>query len=85
MKESPSLPANATKAGAAADQARHFQDKRESASPWLSFGLCSLAMFLVMLDATILFVAFQAIRASFGPVAIAELLCLAHCSFQPDD
>ena len=39
----------------------------------LTFGLCSLAVFLVMLDTSILFVAFHAIRASFAAVSSAEL------------
>src|SRR5262249_46661576 len=44
-----------------------------SPSPWPSFGLCSLAMFLVMLDTTVLFVAFHGIRASFAATSTAEL------------
>src|SRR5262249_21059078 len=42
-------------------------------TPGLTFGLCSLAVFLVMLDTSILFVAFHAIRKSFADVSSAEL------------
>ena len=45
----------------------------EAPGPGLTFGLCSLAVFLVMLDTSILFVAFHAIRASFVIVSNAEL------------
>src|SRR5262252_10924518 len=44
-----------------------------ASGPWASFGLCSLAMFLVMLDTTVLFVAFHGIRASFAGASAAEL------------
>jgi len=47
--------------------------RQGSPSPWPSFGLCSLAMFLVMLDTTVLFVAFHGIRASFAAASTAEL------------
>lgn len=42
-------------------------------NPWPTFALCSLAVFLVMLDTTILFVAFHGIRRSFAAVSNAEL------------
>jgi EmrB/QacA subfamily drug resistance transporter len=41
--------------------------------PGLTFVLCSLAVFLVMLDTSILFVAFHAIRTSFATVSNGEL------------
>jgi len=44
-----------------------------SSRPGITFGLCSLAVFLVMLDTTILFVAFHGISASFTTVSSAEL------------
>src|SRR5262249_16943431 len=44
-----------------------------SSRPGITFGLCSLAVFLVMLDTTILFVAFHGISASFTAVSSAEL------------
>src|SRR5262245_19106611 len=44
-----------------------------SSRPGITFGLCSLAVFLVMLDTTILFVAFHGIRAFFTTVSSAEL------------
>src|SRR5215467_13680542 len=51
-----------------------MQPRSHSASgPWPSFGLCSLAMFLVMLDTTVLFVAFHGIRASFAATSTAQL------------
>src|SRR5215471_20952835 len=48
-------------------------NQHSASGPWASFGLCSLAMFLVMLDTTVLFVAFHGIRASFAGAATAEL------------
>jgi MFS family permease len=42
-------------------------------SRWPTFALCSLAVFLVMLDTTILFVAFHGIRRSFAAVSNADL------------
>jgi EmrB/QacA subfamily drug resistance transporter len=42
-------------------------------APRLTFALCSVAVFLVMADTTILFVAFHAIRRSFASVSNAEL------------
>src|SRR5262245_66285014 len=47
--------------------------RQSGSSPWVSFSLCSLAMFLVMLDTTVLFVAFHGIRASFAAASTAEL------------
>src|SRR5262249_52379424 len=47
--------------------------RQGSLSPWPSFDLCSLAMFLVMLDTTVLFVAFHGIRASFAAASMTEL------------
>src|SRR5229473_2845138 len=48
-------------------------DRPATPGTGLTFGLCSLAVFLVMLDTSILFVAFHAIRASFAAVSSAEL------------
>src|SRR5262249_54855882 len=47
--------------------------RQGSPSPWPSFSLCSLAMFLVMLDTTVLFVAFHGIRAAFAGASATEL------------
>jgi EmrB/QacA subfamily drug resistance transporter len=50
-----------------------LNNRLSSVSPWASFGVCSLAMFLVMLDTTILFVAFQDIRDSFAGTSVTGL------------
>src|SRR5215470_18014514 len=42
-------------------------------NPWPTFALCSVAVFLVFLDTTILFVAFHGIRASFAAISNADL------------
>jgi len=49
------------------------QSQQQSPNPWPTFALCSLAVFLVLLDTTILFVAFHGIRRSFAAVSTAEL------------
>jgi EmrB/QacA subfamily drug resistance transporter len=42
-------------------------------SPWGAFWIASIAAFLVSLDTTMLFAAFDALRASFGQASAAEL------------
>lgn len=42
-------------------------------SPWPTFWIASIAAFLVSLDTTMLFAAFDALRASFGDTSAAEL------------
>src|SRR3954464_14928269 len=44
-----------------------------SASPWQTLALTSMAVFVVSLDGTVLFVAFPAIRATFAHVSAAQL------------
>lgn len=44
-----------------------------AASPWGAFWIASIAAFLVSLDTTMLFAAFDALRASFGQASAAEL------------
>jgi EmrB/QacA subfamily drug resistance transporter len=47
--------------------------KQQHASPWAILAVTSLAVFAVMLDALVLFVAFPSIERSFGAVSSAEL------------
>jgi EmrB/QacA subfamily drug resistance transporter len=52
------------------------QDARPEArtpNPWPTFALCSVAAFLVLLDMTILFVAFHGIRRAFAAAPTGEL------------
>src|SRR3954449_4340296 len=42
-------------------------------SPWAVLGVASLAVFMVFLDAQVLFVAFDDIRASFPDVSFAAM------------
>src|SRR5262245_5231263 len=46
---------------------------RNNASPWTILGVTSLAVFAVMLDALVLFVAFPAIQRGFSTVSGAQL------------
>ena len=48
-------------------------NQQSASGPWASSSVCSLAMFLVVLDTTVLFVAFHGIRASFVGASAAEL------------
>ncbi len=47
--------------------------KQKQASPWAILAVTSLAVFAVMLDALVLFVAFLSIERSFSAVSSAEL------------
>src|SRR5258705_6766522 len=47
--------------------------KQQHASPWAILAVTSLAVFAVMLDALVLFVAFPSIERSFSAVSNAEL------------
>jgi len=47
--------------------------QRGRRTPWPTFALCIVAVFLVLLETTILFVAFHGIRASFRAASNAEL------------
>ncbi|KPV51948.1 MFS transporter, partial [Kouleothrix aurantiaca] len=47
--------------------------KQKSPSPWAILAVTSLAVFAVMLDALVLFVAFPAIERSFSGVSGAQL------------
>jgi EmrB/QacA subfamily drug resistance transporter len=47
--------------------------KQQNASPWAILAVTSLAVFAVMLDALVLFVAFPSIERSFNAVSSAEL------------
>src|SRR5262249_46744332 len=47
--------------------------KQQHASPWAILAVTSLAVFAVMLDALVLFVAFPSIERSFSAVSSAEL------------
>jgi len=47
--------------------------KSRQPNPWPTFALCSLALFLVALDTTILFVAFHGIRTTFTAASTAAL------------
>ena len=49
------------------------QRHQQSPSSWPTFALCSLALFLVLLDTTILFVAFHGIRTAFAASSTAAL------------
>lgn len=44
-----------------------------SRSPWAVLAVCSIAMFLASLDATVLFVAFQDIARSYPDVSASDL------------
>ena len=44
-----------------------------AASPWPTFWVASVAVFLVSLDTTMLFAAFDALRHAFGDASAAEL------------
>lgn len=44
-----------------------------SASPWRTFAIASVAVFLVSLDATVLFAAFPALRAAFPSATAGDL------------
>src|SRR5262245_31392200 len=48
-------------------------NRHNASGPWVSFSLCSLAMFLVVLARPFLFVAFHGIRAAFAGASAAEL------------
>src|SRR5215207_2766974 len=50
----------------------HFM-KQKLVSPWAILAVTSLAVFAVMLDALVLFVAFPSITRSFSAVSNAEL------------
>ena len=43
------------------------------ASPWPTFWIASIAVFLVSLDTTLLFAAFRAVRAGFPGTSAADL------------
>ncbi|MBM3371868.1 MAG: MFS transporter, partial [Betaproteobacteria bacterium] len=47
--------------------------RKRMSSPWLSFWIASSAVFLVALDTTMLFSAFDALRRSFETTSAAEL------------
>jgi hypothetical protein len=48
---------------------------RPARSPWQVFRIASIAVFLVSIDATVLYAAFPALRGAF-PGATAAVLCV---------
>jgi len=53
--------------------AGHAQPAAPHASPWPTFWVASIAVFLVSLDATMLYAAFGAVRASFPQTSAADM------------
>lgn len=55
------------------DQDKEPSNEKPPTSPWAILAVTSLAVFAVMLDALVLFVAFPAIERSFSGVSSAQL------------